>query len=185
MISGVRIVVTLVVLVNLVLTIALIAQVREMQQKVASLPSDLATKRDVASLRPLPIRQILTENCVGCHTARKLGSVASLEPARLQQTIERMQSHPGADIKPDELERIGASMLVLRCARCHDEATVNLKPDYFPALSRLAYLYYKKGFSAKAIETWRRSLPHCPDPTLRQNIEMFMRKLIADMQAGG
>lgn len=62
------------------------------------------------------------------------------------------------------------------------EATVNLKPDYFPALSRLAYLYYKKGFSAKAIDTWRRSLPHCPDPTLRQNIEVFMRKLIADMQ---
>ncbi len=62
------------------------------------------------------------------------------------------------------------------------EATVNLKPDYFPALSRLAYLYYKKGFSAKAIETWRRSLPHCPDPALRQNIEMFMRRLIADMQ---
>ena len=65
------------------------------------------------------------------------------------------------------------------------EATVNLKPDYFPALSRLAYLYYKKGFSAKAIETWRRSLPHCPDTTLRQNIEQFMRKLIADMQTGG
>jgi CheY-like chemotaxis protein len=62
------------------------------------------------------------------------------------------------------------------------EATINLKPDYFPALSRLAYLYYKKGFSAKAIDTWRRSLPHCPDATLRQNIEVFMRKLIADMQ---
>lgn len=63
------------------------------------------------------------------------------------------------------------------------EATVDLKPDYFPALTRLAYLYYKKGFSAKAIETWRRSLPHCPDPSLRQNIEVFMRKLIADMQS--
>ncbi len=63
------------------------------------------------------------------------------------------------------------------------EATVNLKPDYFPALSRLAYLYYKKGFSAKAIETWRRSLPHCPDAALRQNIEVFMRKLISEMQS--
>jgi CheY-like chemotaxis protein len=63
------------------------------------------------------------------------------------------------------------------------EATVNLKPDYFPALSRLAYLYYKKGFSAKAIDTWRRSLPHCPDPALRQNIEVFMRKLISEMQS--
>jgi CheY-like chemotaxis protein len=63
------------------------------------------------------------------------------------------------------------------------EVTVDLKPDYFPALTRLAYLYYKKGFSAKAIETWRRSLPYCPDPGLRQNIEVFMRKLIADMQS--
>jgi DNA-binding response OmpR family regulator len=63
------------------------------------------------------------------------------------------------------------------------EATVDLKPDYFPALTRLAYLYYKKGFSVKAIEMWRRSLPHCPDATLRQNIEVFMRKLIAGMQA--
>ena len=63
------------------------------------------------------------------------------------------------------------------------EATVDLKPDYFPALTRLAYLYYKKGFSAKAIEMWRRSLPHCNDANLRQNIEVFMRKLIADMQS--
>jgi tetratricopeptide (TPR) repeat protein len=63
------------------------------------------------------------------------------------------------------------------------EATVDLKPDYFPALTRLAYLYYKKGFSAKAIDTWRRSLPHCPDQNLRQNIEVFMRKLIADIQS--
>jgi CheY-like chemotaxis protein len=63
------------------------------------------------------------------------------------------------------------------------EATVNLKPDYFPALSRLAYLYYKKGFSAKAIDTWRRSLPHCQDTALRTNIEAFMRKLISEMQS--
>ncbi len=61
------------------------------------------------------------------------------------------------------------------------EATVDLKPDYFPALTRLAYLYYKQGFAARAIEAWRRSLPHCPDDRLRHNIELFMRKLIAEM----
>ena len=48
-----RIVVMLVVLVNLILTIAVITQVRELQQRVASLPPDLASKRDVAMLRPL------------------------------------------------------------------------------------------------------------------------------------
>jgi tetratricopeptide (TPR) repeat protein len=62
------------------------------------------------------------------------------------------------------------------------EATVELKPDYFPALTRLAYLYYRSGFAAKAIETWRRSLPLCTDSSLRHNIEVFMRKLINDLE---
>ncbi len=62
------------------------------------------------------------------------------------------------------------------------ETTVELKPDYFPALTRLAYLYYTQGFAARAIDAWRRSLPHCPDSGLRENIEIFMRKLIAEMQ---
>jgi mono/diheme cytochrome c family protein len=145
MISGVRIVVTVVVLVNLILTVGLISQVREVQQKVASLPADLATKRDVASLKPLRIRQILTENCVGCHTVRKLGNAASLEPAQLQHTVARMQTHPGADIRSEDLEKIGASMLVLRCARCHDEATVNLmvlktQPERIATIRRMAAL---------------------------------------------
>lgn len=61
------------------------------------------------------------------------------------------------------------------------EATLELRPDYFPALTRLAYLYYKQGYAARAIDTWRRSLPLCADPALRHNIELFMRKLIADL----
>lgn len=65
------------------------------------------------------------------------------------------------------------------------ETTIELKPDYFPALTRLAYLYYKQGFSARAIEMWRRSLPHCTDAALRENIESFMRKIIANMHSEG
>jgi len=64
------------------------------------------------------------------------------------------------------------------------EATLDLKPDYFPALTRLAYLYYKQGYPARAIDTWRRSLPLCADPALRQNIELFMRRLIANLGDG-
>src|SRR4029453_8344326 len=124
--SAFRIVVLLVVLVNLVLKIALSPQVREVRQRVASLPPDPATKRDVASLRPLQIRQILRQNCVECHTARRLAATLSMEPAAIQGTIERMQNHPGANISQGDFERIAASLLVLRCARCHDEATLNL-----------------------------------------------------------
>ena len=62
---------------------------------------------------------------------------------------------------------------------CGAEATVEIRPDYFPALTRLAYLYYKQGFAVRAIDVWRRSLPYCTDMSLRANIETFVRRLIA------
>ncbi len=61
------------------------------------------------------------------------------------------------------------------------EAVVELQPAYFPALTRLAYLYFRQGHHARAVETWRRALPVCEDPALRRNIELFMRRLVADM----
>ena len=144
-ISGLRIVGMLLMLVNLILTIALITQVREVQQRVASLPSELASKRDVASLRPLQVRQILTKNCVECHSARRLGATVSMEPADILRTVERMQSHPGANIPTGEFERIAASLLVLRCARCHGEDTLNLmvlktQPQRIATIRRMAAL---------------------------------------------
>ncbi len=140
-----RIIVMLVVLINLVLTIALITQVREVQQRVANLPPDLARKHDVAMLRPLRIREILTQNCVECHSTRRLGVTVSMEPAEVQRTVERMQSHPGANIPPREFERITASLLVARCARCHGEETLNLmvlktQPERVATIRRMAAL---------------------------------------------
>src|SRR5262249_8567234 len=140
-----RIVVMLVVLVNLILTIAVIMQVRELQQRVASLPPDLASKRDVAMLRPLRVREILTQNCVECHSSRQLGVTVAMEPAEIQRTFERMQTHPGANISPGEFERIAASLLVVRCARCHGEETLNLmvlkpQPERLATIRRMAAL---------------------------------------------
>jgi cytochrome c553 len=140
-----RIIVMLVVLVNLVLSIALITQMRELQQRVASLPPDLARKHDVAMLRPLRIRQIITQNCVECHSTRRLGVTVSMEPSEVQRTVERMQNHPGADIPPGEFERITASLLVARCARCHGEETLNLmvlktQPERLATIRRMAAL---------------------------------------------
>ena len=140
-----RIVIILAVLVNLILTIAIIMQVRELQQRVASLPPDLATRRDVAMLRPLRVREILRQNCVECHSTRRLGATVSMEPVDIQRTVQRMQTHPGANISPGEFERIAASLLVVRCARCHGEETLNLmvlktQPERIATIRRMAAL---------------------------------------------
>jgi cytochrome c553 len=142
---GFRIVVLLAVLANLILTIAVITQLRELQQRVASLPPDAAIKRDVAMLRPLRIREIITQNCVECHSTRRLGVTVSMEPSEVQRTVERMQTHPGANISPGEFERITASLLVARCARCHGEETLNLmvlktQPERLATIRRMAAL---------------------------------------------
>ena len=142
---GFRIVILLAVLANLILVIALIMQVRELQQRVATLPPDLASKRDVAMLRPLRVREILLQNCVGCHSSRRLGTTISMEPTEIQRTVQRMQTHPGANISPAEFERIAASLLVVRCARCHGEETLNLMvlktmPERMATIRRMAAL---------------------------------------------
>jgi cytochrome c553 len=140
-----RVLVMVVLLVNLILTIALVTQVRNLQQRVASLPPDLASKSDVAMLRPLRIRQIITQNCVECHSTRRLGVTVSMEPSEVQRTVERMQNHPGADIPPGEFARITASLLVARCAHCHGEETLNLmvlktQPERLATIRRMAAL---------------------------------------------
>ncbi|HEY7166459.1 MAG TPA: hypothetical protein VIB79_17940 [Candidatus Binatia bacterium] len=142
---GFRIVVLLAVLANLILVIALITQVRELQQRVATLPPDIASKRDIAMLRPLRVREILVQNCVECHSTRRLGTTISMEPRDLQRTIERMQGHPGANLSPGDFDRITASLLVARCARCHGEETLNLmvlksQPERVATIRRMAAL---------------------------------------------
>jgi hypothetical protein len=82
---------------------------------------------------------------VECHTARRLGATVSMEPADIQRTIERMQSHPGANLPPGEVDRIAASVMVLRCARCHGEETLNLmvlksQPERLATIRRMSAL---------------------------------------------
>ena len=142
---GFRILVLMAVLANLILSIAVITQLRDLKQRVATLPPDLASKRDVAMLRPLRVREILMQNCVECHSNRRLGVTISMEPAEIQRTVERMQTHPGANIAPAEFERITASLLVARCARCHGEETLNLmvlktQPERLATIRRMAAL---------------------------------------------
>jgi hypothetical protein len=56
-----------------------------------------------------------------------------------------MQTHPGANIPPAEFERIAASLLVARCARCHGEESLNLmvlktQPERIATIRRMAAL---------------------------------------------
>jgi CheY-like chemotaxis protein len=112
-------------------------------------------------------------------------AIARYHSGDIDGAIQRLRGALVTDPSSPKLHFMLANMLQ-RASRWTEavdeyEATVELQPQYFPALTRLAYLYFRQGLHARAVETWRRALPVCEDPALRQNIELFMRKLVADM----
>ncbi|HEX3765421.1 MAG TPA: response regulator [Kofleriaceae bacterium] len=121
----------------------------------------------------------------GDHEALVADALGRYHAGDIEGAINRLRGALVGDPSSPKLHFMLANMLqrASRWAEAVDEyeAVVELQPAYFPALTRLAYLYFRQGLHARAVETWRRALPVCDDPGLRRNIELFMRKLVADM----
>ena len=139
---------------------------------------------DSRRLRRL-LRDLSTEER-GDHEALLAEALGLYHAGDIDGAIGRLRGALVGDPSSPKLHFMLANMLqrASRWAEAVDEyeAVVELQPAYFPALTRLAYLYFRQGLHARAVETWRRALPVCDDPALRRNIELFMRKLVADMQ---
>ena len=131
------------------------------------------------------LRELSTEER-GDHEALLAEALGRYHSGDIEGAIGRLRGALVGDPSSPKLHFMLANMLqrASRWAEAVDEyeAVVELQPAYFPALTRLAYLYFRQGLHARAVETWRRALPVCDDPALRRNIELFMRKLVADMQ---
>ena len=131
------------------------------------------------------LRDMSTEER-GDHEALMADALARYHKGDVEGAITKLRGALSTEPSSPKLHFMLANMLqrASRWAEAVDEyeAVVELQPAYFPALTRLAYLYFRQGLHARAVETWRRALPVCDDPALRRNIELFMRKLVADMQ---
>jgi len=130
------------------------------------------------------LRELSPEDRID-HEVVLADAIARYHGGDVDGAITKLRGSLVADPSSPKLHFMLANMLqrASRWAEAVDEyeATVELQPQYFPALTRLAYLYFRQGMHARAVETWRRALPVCEDPKLRTNIELFMRKLVADM----
>jgi CheY-like chemotaxis protein len=144
--------------------------------------------------KPLDLRRLhrlvrdLSSEVRADHDALLADALGRYHAGDVEGAIGRLRGALTTDPASPKLHFMLANMLqrAARWAEAVDEyeAVVELQPAYFPALTRLAYLYFRQGLHARAVETWRRALPVCEDPTLRRNIELFMRKLVADMSKG-
>ena len=138
---------------------------------------------DIRRLHRL-LRDLSTEERAD-HEVLLADALARYHAGDIEGAIARLRGALVGDPASPKLHFMLANMLqrASRWAEAVDEyeAVVELQPAYFPALTRLAYLYFRQGLHARAVETWRRALPVCEDQALRRNIELFMRKLVADM----
>jgi CheY-like chemotaxis protein len=141
--------------------------------------------------KPLDVRRLhrllrdLSPDERADHEALLADALSRYHAGDIDGAIARLRGALVSDPASPKLHFMLANMLQ-RASRYSEavdeyEAVVELQPAYFPALTRLAYLYFRQGLHARAVETWRRALPVCEDQALRRNIELFMRKLVADM----
>jgi len=130
------------ILVNLVLTVLLLDQVVRTRNDVAGLTEGLASKQDVAMLRPIRVAEILARRCEGCHTDRRFSVLKDMTQSQVLATIERMTTHPGADIPAAAFREIESALLVFRCTSCHGEAVLS-RVALMPPDERLRFMRKK------------------------------------------
>jgi hypothetical protein len=140
------------VLLNLVLTILLLDQSRSTRQQIADLEGQLASKQDIAMLRPIRVQEILEQRCERCHTDRRFVKLANMSQPQVMATIQRMRAHPGADIPPDAVREIRAALLVFRCTTCHEEAVLS-RLVLMPSDERVRFLRTKVAMPGSGFRT--------------------------------
>ncbi len=113
------------ILVNLLLAVLLLDRIEETRSEVVGLTEKLASKQDVAMLRPIRVGEILEQRCEGCHTNRRFSALKEMSQRQVLETIGRMASHPGADIPASEVREIESALLLFRCNACHSEAVLS------------------------------------------------------------
>ncbi len=113
------------ILLNLLLAVLILDQVQSTRRDVAGLAVELASKQDIAMLRPIRVGEILEQRCEGCHTDRRFAALNGMSQAEILATVDRMRSHPGADIPAYEVKTIRAALRMFRCTSCHSEAVLS------------------------------------------------------------
>ncbi len=140
------------ILVNLLLTVLILDRVEGTRDQLAGLAGELASKQDVAMLRPIRVEEILEQRCERCHTDRRFAALAGKSEREILETIGRMMSHPGADIPANEIRQIESALLLFRCTSCHSEAVLS-RLALMPPEERVRFLRTKVAMPGSGFRT--------------------------------
>ncbi len=130
------------ILMNLIISVVVLDQLDRTRGEMRALTDELATKQDVAILRPLRIRDTLDQQCTGCHTDRLFVRTLAMEPKEIRLAGIRIPAHEELELSPAERRRIEAALLANRCTTCHDESVLS-RLLLMPEPDRIRYIREK------------------------------------------
>ena len=137
-----RVIFRVAVLLNLILAVLLLDRISRTRNEVPTLKGELASKQDVAMMRPIRVHDVLKRHCQSCHTDRRFAATRDMSQPEIFATIRRMQTHPGSRIPEEQVDRIEAALVLMRCTTCHSEAVLS-RLQLMPPEDRVRFLRRK------------------------------------------
>jgi hypothetical protein len=114
-----RIITTFATLAIAVLVVFGCSVLMQLRAEVRGLNHVLATKDDLVAIRTAGVNlSFEQEKCTRCHTERRFAGEHGTE-SEITQVIHRMEMHPDVGLTHKDVERIHASLTLLKCATCH------------------------------------------------------------------
>ena len=114
-----RIFTTFAIMVIAMLVVFGISLLMGLKDDVASLKGVLATKEDVVAVRTAGVDlSFAQQKCVRCHTERRFAGEHTSKN-ELMQVIQHMDSHPDMSLSDKDVQKVHASLTLLKCASCH------------------------------------------------------------------
>ncbi|OFX14805.1 MAG: hypothetical protein A2Z18_03575 [Armatimonadetes bacterium RBG_16_58_9] len=114
-----RIVTTFATMVIVVLVVFGCSLLMQLRAEVRSLKDTLATKSDVVAVSTAGMDlSFEQQKCVRCHTERRFAGEHGTKN-ELTQVIERMGRHPDVRLTHQDVQKVHASLTLMKCATCH------------------------------------------------------------------
>ncbi len=114
-----RVITTFATLAIAVLVVFGCSVLMQLRAEVRALNRVLATKDDLVAIRTSGVNlSFEQEKCTKCHTERRFAGEHGTK-SEIMQVIKRMEMHPDVGLTHQDMEKIHASLTLLKCASCH------------------------------------------------------------------
>lgn len=119
-----RIFTTFATIVIAVLVVFACSMLMQLRAEVRSLKDTLATKSDVVAVSTASMDlSFEQQKCVRCHTERRFAGEHSTKNG-LMEVIQRMGRHPDVRLTHKDVQKVHASLTLMKCASCHSSEEI-------------------------------------------------------------